>query len=326
MKNLRVAVIGAGKMGMNHLRVYSALKNVDLVAVVDSDKKRAEAAARQFNCKAFTKMEELVGIVDAVSVAAPSSLHAEIGAFVMSKGIHCLMEKPLATTREDCQKLIDVAAKNKIVLMVGHVERFNPAVRQLASILNGEHAVHAIDARRMSFASSRISDVDVVADLMVHDLDIILYLTGFKLPVKYDAHGVRTGGGKGEDYVTAMLSFDNGAIATITGSRITQNKIRTLHVTSDIGFVTLDYIAQEILIHKQKAEPTQTAQGSYVFDLQTERVLVRTAEPLMQELQHFVECVQTGATPLVTGQHGLAALEVVWKIQQSIKDQVHVAA
>lgn len=321
MKPLRVAVIGAGKMGSNHLRIYSMLKGVELVAVVDPDEKKATEAGQRFGCQAFTSIDAIVGLVDAVTVAAPSSLHAEIGEYILSKGIHCLMEKPLAVTREECQRLIAAAEKHNVVFMVGHVERFNPAVRQLAAILQDGHAVHAIDARRMSFASSRITDVDVVSDLMVHDLDIILYLTGFKPLTALNAHGVRTGGGSGGDYVTALLSFSDGAVASITGSRITQNKVRTLQITSDLGFITLDYIAQEILIHRQRTEPTQTAQGSYVFDLQIEKVLVRTAEPLMQEIQHFVDCVRTGAQPLVTGEHGLAALEIVWQIQQAIKEQ-----
>lgn len=320
MKPLRVAVVGAGRMGSNHLRIFAGLKGVELVAVVDPDTNRTADAASRYGCRVLPTVDDLIGLVDAVSIASPSVLHAEIGERLLSSGIHCLIEKPLAVTREECSRLISAADKAGVVLLVGHVERFNPAVRQLSAIIAEGHAVHAIDVHRMSYASSRITDVDVVADLMVHDLDIILSLTGYQPLADLAAHGVRTGGGRGEDYVTALLSFANGAVVSLTSSRITQNKVRKLAVTSDLGYITLDYIAQEILIHHQRSEATKTPQGSYVFDLQIEKVLVRTAEPLVQELQHFIDCIRLGTPPLVSGEQGLAALELVWAIQNKIKE------
>ena len=314
-KNLRVAVIGGGKMGCNHLRVYGAIKGIELVGVVDPDEKVAKSAAQRFGCLAFTRVEEIIGKVDAVTVATPSVTHAQVGELVLSNGIHCLMEKPLAATREECQRLIELAKKNNLTLMVGHVERFNPAVRELANILKDCKTVHAIDARRMSYASARITDVDVVADLMVHDLDIVSYLAGFAPVKSIHAHGAMAGGATGADHVCANLQFANGTIANVTASRVTQSRVRQLQVTADIGFLTMDFIAQEIYIHRQPS----TAGTSYTPDLQIEKVRVTTGESLVQEVSHFVECVKTQQTPLVTGEHGLAALEMVWAIQNAVK-------
>lgn len=313
---LRVAVIGGGKMGCNHLRVYGAIKGVELVGVLDPDEKAAQAAAQRFGCQAFTNPEQLVGLVDAVTIAVPSSLHAQVGEFFLSNGIHCLMEKPLAMTRADCQRLIDVAKQKQLILMVGHVERFNPAVKQLAAILKDCKTIHAIDARRMSYSSARITDVDVVADLMVHDLDIVAYLAGFSPVKSVHAHGAKADGGPGHDHVCATLQFENGTIANVTGSRVTQSRVRQLQVTTDIGFLTMDFIGQEIYIYRQ---PAGLSSDSYTPDFQIEKVRVMTGESLVQEVTHFVDCVRTGQTPAVTGEHGLAALNLVWAIQEAVK-------
>ena len=320
---LRVAVVGAGEMGRNHLRVYSALKGVEVVAVVDPDAERAERAAAQYGCRALASVEGLVGLVEAASVAVPSSSHADVGAFLLDHGVHCLIEKPLATTRDECRLLIDTAARRGVVLLVGHVERFNPVVQQLAEILEGA-TVHAVDARRMSAVSKRIVDVDVVADLMVHDLDIVLSLT--KSPVtEVFAQGVRTNGASGEDYVTAALSFADGAMASLTASRITQNKIRELHVTADLGFVTANYTTQELLVYRQgqfSRLTTPGGQAPYALDLAIERVFVRAGEPLVRELQHFVGAVVEGEPVRVPGEDALEALELVWRVQDLVSGAV----
>ena len=183
--------------------------------------------------------------------------------------------------------------------------------------------VHAIDVRRMSALSARITDVDVVADLMIHDIDVVLSLMGTDV-TGVSAHAVRSPGGSGHDYVTATLVFESGSMASLTASRITHNKIRELNVTADIGYITASYLTQELLIHSQ-ARTSGRGGGrsgpSYVLDLAIERVLIRPGEPLDLEIRHFVDAVANGIAPLVSGQDALNAMRFVWKIQRLLASQ-----
>ncbi|WP_417432239.1 Gfo/Idh/MocA family oxidoreductase [Kiloniella sp.] len=317
-RRIRVAVVGAGMMGHHHLRIYDNLKGVDLVGLVERDQERALHAANQYGIEVFGGVEDLVGKVDAASIASPSITHGEIGVFLLGNGIHCLIEKPLAVTELQCLSLIETAKIAGVQLMVGHVERFNPAVRQLAAILAEGHQVHAVDVRRLSSASGRITDVDVVADLMVHDLDIVLSLVQRPI-VELTAKAVSTSG-RGGDYVTALLSFDGGVLGTVTASRITQNKVRELSVTTDLGLIQIDYSAQTLNIFRQGDTAVKRMPGdfgSYHLDIMMERALVRNSEPLVLELQHFVDCARSGEKPLVSGEDALEALRLVWRIQNS---------
>ena len=214
--SIKVAVIGAGMMGKNHLRTYKALPNFELVGVYDICAEAAKTAAETFGIKAFSSLEEVASSVDAVSVVTTSVTHAEVGEFFLNRGIHCLMEKPLATTEEECLRLISAAKRNNVTLLVGHIEQFNPAIEQLHKILNDTSKICSLEARRMSAASGRITDVDVAMDLMIHDAEIILSLV--KSPVvNVQASAVRSQKSpSGKDYITAMIEFANGATATLT--------------------------------------------------------------------------------------------------------------
>jgi predicted dehydrogenase len=323
---LRVGVIGAGQMGANHCRVYGGLKGVELIGVLDVDGARASAVAAANDCGTFASLDELLGKVDAVSVAAPSSFHAEIGEMLLDHGIHCLVEKPLATTDAECQRLVDASRRTGAVLLVGHIERFNPAVSQLKEILADDHAVLALDARRMSAVSSRLVDVDVVLDLMVHDLDIVLDVVDLPV-VDVVARGVTLPDSPGPDYVTAMLHFEGGCLATFTASRITQNQVRSLEVTTDQRFFTVDYSAQELLIYRQgrigELSKREMPDGRYVLDVGTERVFVRRVEPLAEELSHFVRAIRDEVPPRVTGEAARNALRLVWEIQRQVAQGAH---
>src|SRR5829696_2745030 len=312
---VRVAVVGAGHMGMHHLRIYSGMKGVELVGVVDADPSRAGEAAARYGCRSFSSADEVAAEIDAATVAVPSPLHAEIAGTLLERGVHCLVEKPLATTEDDCRALIRAASARDLVLLAGHVERFNPVVAQLDAILRAS-VVHAIDVRRMSALSSRVTDVQVTTDLMVHDVDVVLALMKGEVTSIF-AQGVRTGGRAGQDYVTANLSFDNGSMASLTASRITHNKIRELQVTADLGFISASYSTQELLIYRQGEASRLGHNGSeanYVLELAIERVLVRADEPLVLELRHFVDAVSNGTAPLVSGEDALRAMRIVWEI------------
>ena len=313
---LNVAVVGAGQMGEHHLRILDRLKGANVVAVVDNDEGRRTRAAELYRCQAFSSVEELSGI-DAATVAVPSSAHAEVAEYLLAQGIHCLVEKPLATTETACERMIAAAEGSGAVLLVGHVERFNPAVEQLIEVLDG-HAIHAIDVKRMSSVSSRITDVDVVMDLMVHDLDIVLALMGEDVS-SISAAAVHATS-SGEDYVAATLSFPSGALTTLTASRITQNKIRKLEATTELGLVSANFITQELVIYREgRFGDESNDTGSYVLDVAMERVFVRPTEPLVAELSHFLEAARGDAPTRVSGRDALAALRLVWHIQDVLR-------
>lgn len=322
MTDLRVAVIGVGAMGWNHARIYAALKGVDLVGVVDADCDRAARAAAEFDCPVLPSLEAASDVADAVSVAVPSTLHAEVAGPLLERGVHCLVEKPLAPTIQEAKELVAAAAASGAVLLVGHVERFNPAVQQLQTILEDGHEIAAVDVRRMSTVSSRIVDVDVVADLMVHDIDIVLELLGEDI-VDIAARAVQVGDAQGDDYVTALLSFASGAVASLTASRITQNKIRTLQVTTDSSYFTVDYANQELIIYREGAAAAwrqpDLDHGQYALELRADRVFVRSEEPLLRELRHFVQAARGKEAPAVTGQRAITVLELVDRVRENAR-------
>ena len=308
---VNIGVVGTGMMGNFHLRTYAAMKDVNLVGVFDIDPIRAEKMATQYNCKAFDDLDELAKNVHAVSVVTPSISHAEVASRLLEKGIPCLIEKPLATTEEDCKKLIDIAKKNNTLLAVGHIERFNPAIEKLSQILkNTLPTIQEIHAQRMSLASARITDVDVIEDLMIHDIEITLSL--INSPV---TKVVAQGFDDGHNHACALLKFANNAFANITASRITKDKIRTLDVLTDVGHFSLDYINQTLELR---------APGLPVLDTNVSTVVnnisVFAEPPLMLELKHFVDCVQNHKEPRVSGEQALNALRVVWQIKKVLKN------
>lgn len=318
-----MAVVGAGNMGANHARVYASLKGVELVGVVDADRSRARAVAAQFGGEPRETAGELAGLVDAASVAVPSSLHLPVGLELFSLGIDCLIEKPLAATAREALALAAAAEQFGRVLLVGHIEQFNPAVEQLRRILAGAEPIRALDARRMSALSSRITDVDVVADLMIHDIEMVLQLVGEDV-VDVSAHGV-PGSGTALAYVAALLTFANGTVASLTASRITQNKIRQLQVTTDDRLFAVEYSAQELLIYRQghigALDSGNLAEGQYVLDVGTERVFVRPSEPLVAELAHFVACVRGDERPRVNGARAVRAIELADEITMNARER-----
>ena len=311
---LSVAVVGVGDMGRNHARCLAAMKGVDLVAVVDSDVDRCHEVAATFECRSVTSISDLPQ-VDAAIVAVPSASHAEVGCALMERGVHCLIEKPLALDRTEAELLIDAADSANVVLQVGHIERFNPAVRQLKELLAGELVLVA-NARRMSALSGRVTDIDVVMDLMVHDLDIVLFLMGDGIG---SVEACAVPGPNGPDHVTALLSFEDGRLASLTASRITQNQIRELEVTTRDRFFTVDYSNQELLIFRQGrirgVDGFEASEGRYALDVDTRRVFVRRIEPLVAELQHFVGVVRGTHANEVDGRGALETLDLVWAIQ-----------
>lgn len=323
MTNIKVAVIGAGMMGKNHLKTYKSLQGVELIGVYDINPNAAKDAAAMFDIKAFSSLEDVAKSVDAVSVVTTSITHADVGEFFLNKGIHCLIEKPLATTEEECARLITAAKANNVTLLVGHIERFNPAVEQMSKILSDSSKVRSLTAQRMSAASGRITDVDVSMDLMIHDIEVIQSLVKSNV-VNVQANSVKTKENPlGTDYITALLEFENGATANVTSSRITQARVRTLTVTTDTNYIDMDFISQSINVHSQGRMPYVNQEEipewmNYGLKGSVEQLFIPTNQPLQAELNHFVNCINGKETPRISGENALNALRVVWTIQEKL--------
>lgn len=323
MSNLKVAVIGAGMMGKNHLKTYKTLQGVELVGVYDIFPEASQSAATMFGIKAFSSLDEVASSVDAVSVVTTSITHAEVGEFFLNKGIHCLIEKPLATSEDECLRLINAAKKNNVTLLVGHIEQFNPAVEQMHKLLADSSKICSLTANRMSAASGRITDVDVAMDLMIHDVEVILSLV--KSPViNVQASAVKTPNSPlGKDYITALLQFQNGVTANITASRITQARVRTLTVTTDTNYLDMDFINQSINVHSQGRMPFVQQDNipewmRYGLKGCIEQLFIPTSQPLQSELSHFISCIHGKASPRISGEDALSALKIIWAIENKL--------
>ena len=321
----RVGVIGTGSMGSNHARVYSNLKDAELTAVVDSDLNRAKHTSSQVGGRPYSHWSEIVDQVDAVSVAVPSSQHAVVAVPLLEAGIHCLVEKPLAPSPADCEAIIRASDSSGALLMVGHIERFNPAVQALSNILteSSEH-IYAIEASRKSALSARIIDVDVVTDLMIHDLDVVTHLLGEKV-AQIEARSPTGPSGETGDFASAMLTFDSGKLACLTASRVTQNHVRQLQVTTEKRLFALDYSSQELLICRQgrlTAVDEQSVRGDFLLDLRTERVMIQHQEPLVRELDAFLNAIRYDKPSPLSGLTALNTMDLVWRIQQVVGSRV----
>ncbi|RZJ95578.1 MAG: Gfo/Idh/MocA family oxidoreductase [Brevundimonas sp.] len=296
---LKLGVAGVGVMGRNHARVAAEMREFDLSAVFDADAATAEGVAGAYGAKPFTTAAEFVAAgLEAAIVAAPNRFHAELGVALLNAGVHVLVEKPIAATVKDAQALIDAAKANDRVLMVGQVERFNPAVEAVKRAIAGEDVI-SIQITRVGPFPPRMGDVGVVIDLAVHDIDIIRHLTDSEI-VEVQPQLART---KAEREDTALLQFRlaNGTIAHITTNWVTPYKTRTLQVATKGKFVVADLMTRQVTEYFG-----QQPDGSY----STRGVMSWPAEPLKKELEAFAHAIRTSETPAVTGEDGLRNLEV----------------
>ena len=300
---LRAGVAGSGSMGRNHARCYSLIQEVELAAVYDADLKRAQAVAEEFGAKAVDSLEALAEACDLASVAVPTIAHLEVGGELMRRGLHVLMEKPIAPSVEEAKQLVELAEERDRILQIGHIERFNPVMRELEAKLNHPKF---IESHRLSPFPNRSIDIGVVLDLMIHDLEIILHLV--KSPVaSIDAVGVPVLM-ESEDIANARLRFENGCVANVTASRISPERLRKIRVFQDDGYLSLDY-------QEQSGEMFWKEGGA----IQKATVEVEKDEPLKLELAAFVESVQDGKTPAVTGKQGADALAIALEIKRQIE-------
>lgn len=311
-----VAVVGVGVMGANHARVFRESPRAELVGVVDTDPRQAAAVAARLGCPHYATVAELLqrGAVRAASVVTPTALHAEVAAELLRAGIDVLVEKPLTPGRAEALALCQLARERERVLMVGHIERFNPAVRALRALIAegafGE--VTSIITRRVGLAPRRIKDADVVTDLAVHDIDVANFLLG-RAPVEVYARGGRGVLEDRTDYAELFLNYGTANVI-ISVNWLTPIKIRKLSITGTRGYGELDFVRQELLLYQPPSAGTFEGFSDFLEKYghdRVRRVAVEVSEPLRVELEHFLDCVERRGRPDVGCAEALAVLDVL---------------
>ena len=318
MVPVKVGVIGIGNMGWHHARVLSLLKDADLVGVADPDAARGQLATEQFGCRWFEDYQTMLSEVEAVCIAVPTRLHHSVGMACLDAGLHALIEKPIAASQDEAAALIAAATRAGRLLQVGHIERFNPAFRELTKVVANEEVV-VLEGRRHSPHADRANDVSVVLDLMIHDIDLVLELAQAPV-VRLAAAGGRSSEGP-IDYVNATLGFENGVVASLTASKMSHRKIRSLSAHCRSSLVETDFLNHTLHIHRRAHEWYSADHGELLYrnDGFIEEVSTTSIEPLYAELEHFLQCVRGRETPAVDGQQASRALRLADLIEQAVE-------
>jgi predicted dehydrogenase len=308
-ERLKVGVAGVGYLGRFHALIYARHPGVELVGVVDSNPETAARVAEEAGCRAYTGAAALVDQVDAVSIVVPTTAHLEVARLFLQAGRHVLLEKPIAGTVDEGRQIVRLAEAAGVILQIGHLERFNAGVMALADRIE---APRFIEAHRMSPFVARATDVDVISDLMIHDIDIVLSLIDSEI-----SHISAAGAAVLTDHLdiaNARLEFANGAVANVIASRVSREKMRRIRVFEHHRYQSLDFIGQTLDI----AYPQQK-EGAEWPEIVAERVEVEPVKPLDAEIDAFVHSVRSGAAPLVGGEVGLRALEVALQVKEKIE-------
>ena len=315
---VKVGVIGIGNMGWHHARVLSLLRDADLIGVADPDPERGHLATEQFGCRWFADYREMLSEVEAVCIAVPTLLHHPVGLACLQAGLHVLIEKPIAASQDEATALINAAHQAHRLLQVGHIERFNPAFRELIKVVANEEVV-VLEGRRHSPHSDRANDVSVVLDLMIHDIDLVLELAQAPV-VRLAAAGGRSAEGP-IDYVNATLGFENGVVASLTASKMSHRKIRSLSAHCRSSLVETDFLNHTLHIHRRAHQWVSADHGELLYrnDGFIEEVSTTSIEPLYAELEHFLQCVRGRETPAVDGLQASRALKLADLIEQAVE-------
>lgn len=305
MKKIRVAVIGIGNMGKHHARIYSEMENIELVGVVDTHGDLGRFFAKKIQTDYYSDYRELYHKIDAVNIAVPTNLHHQISMDFLSRGIHTMVEKPITVDLNQAKELVSLAQSKDLILQVGHLERFNPAMIEFKKLIDEPLF---IESQRMSFPTSRNLDVGVIWDLMIHDLDILINI------VKSDITDIQATGisvySDFEDLAIVKMQFKNGCVAHLVSSRVSGEKLRQMKVIEKGKTMQLDFMNQTVTLMRP---PLNGKPNTF------EHIYVEKDEPLRMELAHFIECVAQHKMPLVSGEDGKRALELAMQIVSSMK-------
>ncbi len=308
-KKLRFGVVGAGKLGGFHTRTLSTMPEVELIGVSDPNLLRAQVLAWRHNCVAYKTMEELLNQVDALVVAAPTEYHAEIGAKALEAGVHVLMEKPITNSEEGARRLLDLSEKKKVVLQVGHSERFNAAVVEtLRHVKNPRY----VTIERLGPFDPRVAATGVTLDLMIHDLDIILTMIDSEIE-SFEAIGASMLSNH-EDISNVRLKFRNGCVADITASRASMEASRRMRIYQQDAYISVDYVSSRVKIYTKKVPVINSLK-----DIEISYPKFAPKQPIREELYHFIDCIKTAKTPTPSGEKGLKALRLALDITDKMR-------
>lgn len=323
MEKLRAAIIGVGTMGYYHAKTYSAMNTVRLAAIADIEPEVGKKVARECNTKYYKDYLNMLDkeSIDIVSIAVPTKFHMPVALDVIKRKKHLLIEKPIASNSSEAEAIINAAEKAQVKLLVGHIERFNPAVQTLKYIIQQEYLgnIISIIARRVGLFPPQIKDANVITDLAVHDIDIITYLLD-KKPTSILAYGRNALTNQREDSAEILLSY-NGVTGFIQVNWITPVKIRLLSVTGSKGYMELNYITQKLELYRNKYTKRADSFGEFVIqfgEATKKEIKIKKKEPLRVELESFVECVKNDTAPLMRGIEAMAALRIAEKALESI--------
>lgn len=317
MKNVRVGVIGVGTMGERHCRVYSGLRNVTLVGIADLNDQRGRVVAAEYDTEYYQDYRRLLEQVDAVSIATTTPSHFSLATEALEKGVHVLVEKPITEDIAQGLKLVECAEKSGKLLQVGHIERFNPTFIELISVIK-DLSVIAVNVKRLSPFDTSNTDVDVIRDLMIHDLDLIVNLLGRNYE-SLNAWG-RSISTKAIDHAVANFSFIDGPVSTLFASRVTEQKVRSIEVIAKGAYIEADLLGKTLLIHRRTFQEYvgRHNAGKYRQESIIEKIHVPMVEPLLLELRQFVESISDQKPCAVSGSDGVFALQLA----QTISDQI----
>ncbi len=334
---LRCGAVGVGRMGRHHARVYGQLADTELVGVVDSSMERAADMAEQFGGKAFPSLDDLLDAgVDAVSIAAPTTAHRDLAERCIEAGVHCLIEKPLAGTVADAEAIRDLADRRGVVLMVGHIERFNPIMRAMQRATQADDSItpRFIEVHRVSPMTFRSVDIGVVMDMMIHDLDVVLMLMGGQEPDEIQAAGVAVVT-EHEDICNARLTWhkpQGACVANITASRLALKTERVTRITGEKAYIKLDYGAKTGVIIRRTANELQMREiqsqlrgGADLTDLKwdelvnVEQLEIDDGEPIVMEIRAFLDAIHTGSPPPIDARAGFANVRTAQRIVEAIR-------
>lgn len=308
MEKTNVCVVGVGNLGQHHARIYSQMENVCLAGCADTDSKKLSKVCSSYKTQGYTDYTQLLDKVDAVSVVVPTTMHFRVARDFLLNGVHCFVEKPLTTSVQEAEELISLAEKKNLILQVGHIERFNAAILSVRDYIKEPKF---IEASRLGPYDPRVSDVGVVLDLMIHDLDIVLYLVNSKV-TDIESYGTSIFSSH-EDIVKVRLKFENGCIVDLSASRATFGKYRKLRIFQPSAYISIDYSSQRFRVYRKKTENVQSMKDIEIISPRLAKV-----EPLRKELEHFIECSREGKTPMVSGEHGRDALELALEILKKL--------
>jgi predicted dehydrogenase len=311
MKKLRVGVVGAGYLGRFHTEKYARMDDVELVGVVDIDKSQAEEVAGRFNTKAYLHHKYLFGKVDAVSIVVPTPAHFSVAKDFLENNIDVLIEKPMSETTEQADELIRFAKSRSLIIQVGHLERFNPAVLALQDIIKQPMF---IESHRLSIYKDRCTDVSVVLDLMIHDIDIILNFVRSEI-VNIHAAGIPVISGH-VDIANARLEFKSGCIANVTASRISTKNERKIRLFQKDTYISVDFANQGITVIQRNDK----VEGGIIPGMEIKQIRFAKGDALENELKSFIKTVRRRENPEVTGQMGRDALKIALSIMKQIRD------